>query len=736
MKTLRRILSVMVVFALCMCFIPEVNSKVSAAGVITTLTGLTDAIDDFNTNGCADGVMEITVSGTIVIDELLTIGKYGVTSINDNHTFKIKGINNAALIRGIDGNIITSEYCYLVLEDVIIDGNGTSFNNGNAESLILVNGTSALTLNTGAVVQNNRAGYGDGSGIYVDGGKLTINGGEVKNNSANGSGGGIYLYGGEFVFNSGKINNNLAGHQGGGVYIEKGEFKMYSGEISGNFSGDNGGGVYANMPTSASQSATTLYLFGGSITGNSTFGNGGGLYLSNDSSTLGVTCNVGGALVIADNTNDSDEPSNLYITDYNYLIFGSMNYYPQNGMCVWITLAPGLNCFATDNDGALYTQYFFSDKDDEASIFNTNVDELTFDSGYKIIFDKNGGTTQANPRAAQALTGGSCTLPTTNPTKTGYTFSGWNTSSDGSGTSITSLADISSTTTLYAQWTGDNNNNNNNNKNNNNYPPSSISSLGFDVSKIGSDWNSDTFFVYDGTPKEPKVAVYSKTGSKLVLNKDYTVEYLNNIDVGTATIIVTGIDKYENTDIKELNFRIIKANQIIKASNKTKTIKTKSFNLNAILKYGDGTLKYQSTNKDVCTISKDGRITVKGIGTAVIRITSSATKNFNSNAKEITITITPKQTIINKAASKSEGKLTVIWKTDNKASGYEVQLSTVKDFSENVKSYDAKKKSSDTVTFKNLSSGKKYYARVRTYTIIDGEKIYGEWSDIKTAVIK
>ncbi|WP_161934669.1 InlB B-repeat-containing protein, partial [Lactococcus lactis] len=40
------------------------------------------------------------------------------------------------------------------------------------------------------------------------------------------------------------------------------------------------------------------------------------------------------------------------------------------------------------------------------------------------------------------------------PTRSGYTFTGWNTSADGSGTSYAPGADLtlSNDTTLYAQW--------------------------------------------------------------------------------------------------------------------------------------------------------------------------------------------------------------------------------------------------------------------------------------------
>ena len=69
-----------------------------------------------------------------------------------------------------------------------------------------------------------------------------------------------------------------------------------------------------------------------------------------------------------------------------------------------------------------------------------------------ITFDKNGGSgttvTQTVPY------GESATLNTNSFTRTGYTFTGWNTKADGSGTAYGDGASISlsSNMTLYAQW--------------------------------------------------------------------------------------------------------------------------------------------------------------------------------------------------------------------------------------------------------------------------------------------
>jgi uncharacterized repeat protein (TIGR02543 family) len=70
-----------------------------------------------------------------------------------------------------------------------------------------------------------------------------------------------------------------------------------------------------------------------------------------------------------------------------------------------------------------------------------------------VTFDKNGGDTEADPRTIAlvppATTIGSLPQP---PTRALYTFSGWNTQANGSGTSFDATTTVSSSITVYAQW--------------------------------------------------------------------------------------------------------------------------------------------------------------------------------------------------------------------------------------------------------------------------------------------
>ena len=77
-------------------------------------------------------------------------------------------------------------------------------------------------------------------------------------------------------------------------------------------------------------------------------------------------------------------------------------------------------------------------------------------NSYTVTFNANGGTGSMSPQTGNYNTTAALTLNTF--TRTGYTFDGWNTAADGSGTDYADGADYTFTAsvTLYAQWTVNN----------------------------------------------------------------------------------------------------------------------------------------------------------------------------------------------------------------------------------------------------------------------------------------
>ena len=149
---------------------------------------------------------------------------------------------------------------------------------------------------------------------------------------------------------------------------------------------------------------------------------------------------------------------------------------------------------------------------------------------------------------------------------------------------------------------------------------------------------SSSNYIYNGMEKEPTVTVKDET-KQLVNGKDYTVEYINNVNAGVATAIISGKENYTGTVNK--NFTIQKVNNIITAYNFTKNYsnKAQSFTIGA-RQIGNAKLTYSSDNKSV-TVDSNGKVTIKSgfAGTAHITITANATASYNKATKQITVTV-------------------------------------------------------------------------------------------------
>lgn len=208
-------------------------------------------------------------------------------------------------------------------------------------------------------------------------------------------------------------------------------------------------------------------------------------------------------------------------------------------------------------------------------------------------------------------------------------------------------------------------------------------------------------------------------------------------NAGSSNTTVTG--KYGSTaqelaKSKGWKFNIIKENQKITASSYTKIIGSKAFNLGAKTS-GNGKLTYSSNKKNVATVSSSGKITIKGYGQATITVKASSTSRYNSAKKTVVIKVIPKKASIKTIAAKSGKKIQIKWKVDSSVTGYQIYISTNKDFKKNTKSNSFSKKKSGNITISNLEK-KKYYVKMRAYKKVDGKKYYGAWSSIKSLKVK
>ena len=247
--------------------------------------------------------------------------------------------------------------------------------------------------------------------------------------------------------------------------------------------------------------------------------------------------------------------------------------------------------------------------------------------------------------------------------------------------------------------------------------------VGADISKATVTLSS-TSYVYDGKPKLPSVTV-KLDGKTLVFNTDYIVSYKNNVQIGTAEVIVEGKGDY--TGSKTINFTIIKeADQnppaYITCNKTVYEVKygAKPFKIKASSNYK---MTFTSSNPKIVTVGKNtGEATIKNTG--VVTITIKAEKA----SKKVTVKVSPKKPSVKTTKVAKGKKLIVTWAKDKMASGYQVRIATDAKFKKNVKSKNVSKTS---YTFTKLKTGKKYYVSVRSYKKSTKGTLYGEWSKTK-----
>ena len=160
---------------------------------------------------------------------------------------------------------------------------------------------------------------------------------------------------------------------------------------------------------------------------------------------------------------------------------------------------------------------------------------------------------------------------------------------------------------------------------------------------------SNSTYTYDGKSKTPEVVV--KDGiKKLTLNKDYTIEYKDNINAGTGKVIITGKGKYSGSTTK--TFTINKATATCKI-NSVPTLKYPN-SMSGNLTYnctGTGNITVASGNTNVITASKTSdtvvSLTAKTIGTSKITISQAESTNYTSATISQDITVSAEEYTIN-----------------------------------------------------------------------------------------
>ncbi len=212
-------------------------------------------------------------------------------------------------------------------------------------------------------------------------------------------------------------------------------------------------------------------------------------------------------------------------------------------------------------------------------------------------------------------------------------------------------------------------------------------------------------------------------GVTLVKGTDYTLSYKNNVNVGTATVTITGMGHYEDSISKTYKIlaKKITPTVILSTTNYTYSGTAKK----PIVAVKDGTKQLATSNYSVSYAS--GR---KNVGRYAVKVTLK--KNY-SGYKTVYFNINPKGTTISKLTKASKA-FTVKWKKQSakmstaRVTGYQIQYSTSKTFASGNKTVTVKGYSKVSKKISKLKAKKTYYVRIRTYTKIGTRTYYSVWS--------
>jgi len=251
---------------------------------------------------------------------------------------------------------------------------------------------------------------------------------------------------------------------------------------------------------------------------------------------------------------------------------------------------------------------------------------------------------------------------------------------------------------------------------------------------------SATSYTYNGKVKSPTVTVKDSKGNALKKDTDYTVSYASGRkNTGKYSVTVTFKGKYSGKKVLYFNILPSKTSKItptcgttsIKAS-WSKVTGASGYKVELLNSKGK-VVKSATTTKTAYTFKSLSKVT-----TYKVRVTAYKTIDkkavYSTVSTTITTSTSPTTVTLSKVTAGSKSA-TPAWKKVSGASGYEVMYSTSSKFSSS-KTATIKNGSSTKTTIKKLTKGKKYYFKVRAYKTVDGKKVYGAWSAVKSVKVK
>lgn len=230
---------------------------------------------------------------------------------------------------------------------------------------------------------------------------------------------------------------------------------------------------------------------------------------------------------------------------------------------------------------------------------------------------------------------------------------------------------------------------------------------------------SATSYEYNGKAQKPAVTV-KYNGNVLSEKTDYTVSYINNTDIGTAKVTVTGVGRYMGSVNKEFKIKLPAVKGFaIKSKTDTSVIFSWNRNSNAtgyIIEKQNGTKWTQVTK-----ITSNGTVTytaskLSAASTHTFRIKAYKTVGNSTYYSDVSKSVqykTPLGAVGGfKRKSGTSNSLTLQWVKNSSATGYELQRYANNKWTTVTK---ITKNSTVTYTVNKLKASTAYKFRIRAY---------------------
>lgn len=246
---------------------------------------------------------------------------------------------------------------------------------------------------------------------------------------------------------------------------------------------------------------------------------------------------------------------------------------------------------------------------------------------------------------------------------------------------------------------------------------------------------------FTGREITPSVSV-TYSNQTLKEGKDYKLSYKNNIEIGKATVTITGRMIYKGSITKSFiiypqaptNLRATKQdkNSITIGWNKPESGATAY----RIYMYNSSEKKWeykQTTDKTSGTVFglKPSTGYIFKV-CAYVKVDNKLYKgNYTANLTTATAPAIPTIKSIAKTGSSTKKQLKVTWSKSENASGYEIAMYTSK--TKSWSKIDIKYASNISKVYSNLAKDKiTYKFKVRAYKTVNGKKVYSQYSAIKS----